>query len=562
MKLTKQTIGWSLLVVSVVFFALIKPPAAFSPSVQATTTTTSQNEQAPYATIPEGSTYESVFPDEMLGRSIASEIQGIWVNDVDLTDPVTQSELDSLTVLFADADGTPADNLEGLQYPHHLKNLYIIGASNGGHSLLTDLTPLQHLTELELLSFNNTEVQDLTPIKNLTQLKELVISLAKVQDVGPLAGLTNLEKLDLRANKVQDLTPLQNLEKLHYLEVGGTFTDARPIQHLPLFKNPEGYWWLISNVVLPDAYVGQPITIEAYGLNHLLPYEEYIATVDGRYKGVSTYNTNTHQLTWLTSGTKGAGIIDFREYGGGKNQIIKINFLQQVHEAPEGSPVTVTYEDADGEALDEATTLTGKQYERYRAEAKEIAGYRLISESAIATGTFTDKPQTITFVYQKLAESQPVTVTYEDVDGNPLDKNVILTGDIDQAYQADAKEISGYTLTNIPENASGTFTDKPQNVAFVYQKNIQIGTGTDKPGHDPNKDDQTLTITPAVSNPLNKENQEASKPVPFEDTDLVSKELSLKDGKRLAPLGDSSPWILYVTGGLCLLLGGRLFRKP
>ncbi|EUJ47817.1 MucBP domain-containing protein [Paenilisteria rocourtiae] len=619
MKLTKQTIGRSLSVVSVIISSLIQPLAIYSPHVQATTTTTSQNESTSYATVPEGSTYKSIFPDYVLGASVAAQIQGTSVFQVDLTAPVTQSQLDSITELIADYNGPVAQDLEGLQYLHHLKKFYNVAGTNES-SNVSDLTPLQHLTELEGLYFeNNDEIQDLTPLTNLTQLKEISMVGSKVQDVGPLAGLTNLEKINLSMNKVQDLTPLQNLTKLHYLDVNGTFTDVRPIQDLPLFNNSEGYWWLTSSPVLPDAYVGQSVTIEAYGLNSLLPLNEGTATLDQRYgSDISCYNATTHQLTWLTSGTKGEGVIDFREEGADDNrQLIKIVFKQQVLEAPEGSPVTVTYKDSDGKELEKPTTLTGKQFERYHAEAKDIAGYTLTETPDNTTGTFTDQPQTVAFVYQKQAkesqpvtvtyedvdgqtleepitltgemeqayqaeakdiagytltetpdnatgtftdqpqtvafvyqkqakESQPVTVTYEDVDGQVLEEPILLTGDMDQAYQAEAKDIAGYTLTETPDNATGTFTDQPQTVAFVYQKNN--ASDTDAPHHDNDSDEKPLSTTPAESQPL-----EEQQPSP--------KDTSSQHGDRLAPLGDSSPWVWYATGGLCLLLGGRLFRK-
>ncbi len=67
-------------------------------------------------------------------------------------------------------------------------------------------------------------------------------------------------------------------------------------------------------------------------------------------------------------------------------------------------------------------------------------------------------------------EAQPVTVRYEDVDGNPLSTETILNGTIGLPYETEAKEIPGWSLTETPSNAFGTFTAEPQEVIYVYDR--------------------------------------------------------------------------------------------
>ncbi|EEO3341892.1 LapB repeat-containing protein [Listeria monocytogenes] len=70
------------------------------------------------------------------------------------------------------------------------------------------------------------------------------------------------------------------------------------------------------------------------------------------------------------------------------------------------------------------------------------------------------------------AAGKEVTVNYLDSAGNKIADSDTLTGIIDSDYQSTSKKISGYSLENTPENASGTFTDTAQTVNYIYKKDI------------------------------------------------------------------------------------------
>ncbi|MBC8824645.1 MucBP domain-containing protein, partial [Escherichia coli] len=67
----------------------------------------------------------------------------------------------------------------------------------------------------------------------------------------------------------------------------------------------------------------------------------------------------------------------------------------------------------------------------------------------------------------------------------------ILSGNEGDAYASTPKTIDGYTLTQTPTNAQGTFTEEPQTVIYVYTKNS--GGATQVIGKSPDQKGKILT---------------------------------------------------------------------
>ncbi|MBC2120750.1 MucBP domain-containing protein [Listeria marthii] len=133
--------------------------------------------------------------------------------------------------------------------------------------------------------------------------------------------------------------------------------------------------------------------------------------------------------------------------------------------------VTVQYEDTSKKKIAENVILTGYIGEDYHSSAKEIAGYTLTETPANAEGGFSVEEQTVTYVYSKdIIPAANITVQYVDEEGNELAPSEILLGNIDDEYNSSAKEIVGYTLTEIPANAQGIFSAEEQTVTYVYSK--------------------------------------------------------------------------------------------
>ena len=157
-------------------------------------------------------------------------------NLVDLRFPNNQvndlSPLQNLTNLeiLVFGDWTGGNLVSDLTPLQNLSNLLQLAFAN---NQVTTLTPLQNLTSLQVLDFGHNQVTSLTPLQNLTNLWSLVFSNNQVTTLSPLQYLTNLQVLWFSNNQVTSLTPLQNLTNLQSLNFAGNqVTDLTPLQNL------------------------------------------------------------------------------------------------------------------------------------------------------------------------------------------------------------------------------------------------------------------------------------------------------------------------------------------
>ncbi len=144
-------------------------------------------------------------------------------------------------------------DLTGLEHATQLITLYLRGQD------VTDLTPLTHLTQLTNIdlwgnriiditplaqltqlieldlggSRTGNVIVDLSPLAQLTQLRELGLSSNEINDISPLAGLTELRELALSSNRISDISPLSQLVELTTLTLhGNQITDISPLSQL------------------------------------------------------------------------------------------------------------------------------------------------------------------------------------------------------------------------------------------------------------------------------------------------------------------------------------------
>ena len=140
-----------------------------------------------------------------------------------------------------------------------------------------------------------------------------------------------------------------------------------------------------------------------------------------------------------------------------------------VYERSDAAPVTVKYQDTEGNQLADPTVLNGKVGLPYTSKAKEIAGWYVAQTPTNVSGTFNDTAQEVVYVYER-SDAAPVTVRYEDTEGNQLADPTVLNGKVGLPYRSKAKEIAGWYVAQTPTNASGTFNDTAQEVVYVYER--------------------------------------------------------------------------------------------
>ena len=72
----------------------------------------------------------------------------------------------------------------------------------------------------------------------------------------------------------------------------------------------------------------------------------------------------------------------------------------------------------------------------------------------------------------------PITVSYLDTSKRSLTPDISLKGKIGDDYKVTPKTIPGYILKEVPDNATGVFTDQQQNVKFIYSVDLESTSTT------------------------------------------------------------------------------------
>ncbi|EAG2306714.1 hypothetical protein B1N42_15955, partial [Listeria monocytogenes] len=175
-----------------------------------------------------------------------------------------------------------------------------------------------------------------------------------------------------------------------------------------------------------------------------LPYESEAKAINGWYVSQTPTNAN---------GT----------YSENEQEVI------YVYERSDAAPVTVKYEDTEGNQLSAPTVLSGKIGLPYESEAKAIPGWFVAQTPSNATGTFSETAQEVIYVYER-SDAAPVTVKYEDTEGNQLSAPTVLSGKIGLPYTREAKAINGWYVSQTPTNANGTYSETVQEVVYVYER--------------------------------------------------------------------------------------------
>ena len=112
-----------------------------------------------------------------------------------------------------------------------IKQLTEVDASE---SQITDLTGLEHATNVTWLKLGVNEIRDISPLAGLIRLEALWIFVNPLSDISPLANLVNLKTLDLGVCQITNIRPLANLRNLEILRLdnNGLIEDIAPLSNL------------------------------------------------------------------------------------------------------------------------------------------------------------------------------------------------------------------------------------------------------------------------------------------------------------------------------------------
>ncbi|WP_207695280.1 hypothetical protein DOK67_0000821 [Enterococcus sp. DIV0212c] len=97
-----------------------------------------------------------------------------------------------------------------------------------------------------------------------------------------------------------------------------------------------------------------------------------------------------------------------------------------------------------------------------------------IPNTAVTTVNEESKASNEAELKADFVQGKSVVVNYLNEDGQEIAPTEILDGKVSQPYQTEAKEIPGYTLTAVPTNATGTFSNEAQTVIYKYQGHLSF----------------------------------------------------------------------------------------
>ncbi len=160
---------------------------------------------------------------------------------------ITREDMADLRRL--DAEESKITDLTGLE---HATNLTELSLNNGSisdispaanltnlnklwlnNNSISDISPVARLNKLTNLRFDNNSISDISPVANLFNLKELSLDQNSISDISPVANLTNLEELFLNNNSISDISPVANLTNLNKLWLNdNSISDISPVEHL------------------------------------------------------------------------------------------------------------------------------------------------------------------------------------------------------------------------------------------------------------------------------------------------------------------------------------------
>ena len=137
--------------------------------------------------------------------------------------PIAPAEM--VTVTHLEARNANISNLTGLE---HATNLIYL---DFWKSSVSDLSPVAVLTNLTHLGFaSNNNISDVSALVGLTNLTGLWLNGNSISDISPLAGLTNLTRLGLSNNSIPNISALTDLTNLTLLKLDrNSISDISPL---------------------------------------------------------------------------------------------------------------------------------------------------------------------------------------------------------------------------------------------------------------------------------------------------------------------------------------------
>ncbi|MBO0475996.1 MucBP domain-containing protein [Vagococcus sp. DIV0080] len=154
--------------------------------------------------------------------------------------------------------------------------------------------------------------------------------------------------------------------------------------------------------------------------------------------------------------------------------VVTFVYKQEPEIILEGEVIT-KYVDESGKEIATRNVTSGKVGESYTTEQKVIPGYDFKEVTGNPTGEYTEGSQTVTYVYSKTNEPEPilegeVITKYVDESGEEIASRNVTSGKVGESYTTEQKIIPGYDFKEVTGNPVGEYTEGSQMVIYVYSK--------------------------------------------------------------------------------------------
>lgn len=187
-----------------------------------------------------GTSEEVKFADEKLEIAIKEEL-GIHFRDVTTDDMLGLYHLNAYDEGITDLSGLEhATNLHSLHLSYNeitdispISGLVNVKDLDLSSNEITDITPLNNIEKIIYLTLDNNNISNLEPIRDMVDLYYLRLNNNEIMNIDQVSGLTDLENLYLSNNKVTDISPISNLNNIKILELhDNQITDVKELKGL------------------------------------------------------------------------------------------------------------------------------------------------------------------------------------------------------------------------------------------------------------------------------------------------------------------------------------------
>ncbi|WP_271006017.1 LapB repeat-containing protein [Listeria seeligeri] len=221
------------------------------------------------AVLPTNETYETIFPDDTLAKTVALAATG----SEDTGQIVTQTDLNKVTYLNITETTDLVTNLEGVQYLTSMTNL------KAPNQDITDLSPIEQLIALTNVDFNgNANLEDISALYPLERLRYVLLSDTSVKDLTPLYNYSRRSLVEIDLNNLdlynEDIDTVLNQiharddDMLHLHLNGNHIIDFSSIHQFGRgVQTATG-----QTYSLPSVKVGQELTLN----NQIIFYADYL----------------------------------------------------------------------------------------------------------------------------------------------------------------------------------------------------------------------------------------------------------------------------------------------